>query len=127
MKNTVVYLALILALVCSAPAFAQWVQQATVTVPFAFDVGRTTLPVGTYAILTRSEGHAIQLKNVETGASAYFVERDIVLSSGAPETKLIFRQDGTRRVLHQVQLLADDHTHDLAHGKEILELAQNAH
>jgi hypothetical protein len=82
------------------------------------------LPAGTYAVSTQSEGLAIQIKNVDTGASAYFLERDILLRSSAPETKLVFRQDGDRHVLHQIQLLGDNHTHDIAHGTQVLELAQ---
>jgi len=128
MKKTVILLTTILALVCIAPAFAQWwVHQATVKVPFAFDVGTTALPAGTYAVLTQSEGHTVLVENVDTGASAYFLERDILLSSAAPETKLVFRQDGSRHVLHQIQLLGDKHTHDLVHATERPELAQSAH
>jgi hypothetical protein len=97
-------------------------------VPFEFAIGHATLPAGTYVVLTLLYEHMLQLKNIEKGVSIYIFEKDVSLETQglvAPENKLVFRRDGDRHVLHQIVLAGEDHIHDLRHGTEIAELAQN--
>lgn len=127
MKKNAILFATVFVVICITPAFGQWETHATVAVPFEFSVGDTVLPAGSYAVLTHSLDHAIQLLNTDTGASAYALQNDIMLNpqgSMISETKLVFRRDGDRHVLHQIRLVEDDHVHDIVHETEILELAQ---
>ncbi len=126
MKHTLMLLTTAFVVVLITPAFAQWDRQATVALPFEFTVGTTVLPAGTYAISTRSLANAILIQNVDTGASVHILENNIMLplsTFGAAEPKLVFRQDGDRHALHQILFTGDDHTHDLLHGTDVLELA----
>ncbi len=127
MKKGAVLATMIVVFVWITPAFGLWERHGTVTVPFEFAIGDTVLPAGTYAVLTESVDHAIQLLNTDTGESAFALQNDIMLNphgSMISETKLVFRRDGDRHTLHQIRLVEDDHVHDIVHGTGTLELAQ---
>ena len=130
MKARLVILA-VLSLLLSGSAFAQsgssWSVVANFDAPFDFVVSGTTLPAGHYTVSTYSTATALLIKNVDTGQSAFALNKNNKLS-GNPDkthetTKVVFglNSDG-RQVLHQISITGDDHTHDLIHDTSVSEL-----
>jgi hypothetical protein len=71
--------------------------------------------------------NSLLIQNKETGASAFALSRDILLSppgSKVPSSKLMFAREGDRYVLHQAIVVGDNHVHHLIHGTEIAELSR---
>lgn len=94
-------------------------------VPFDFLVNGTTFPAGTYVVQTYTTGHALMIRNRDNPEYSTIVTNNNVML--APYTahdgaNLVFGLNGGQRVLHQIRLDGDDHTHDIMHGNDVPEL-----
>jgi hypothetical protein len=90
-KSSLVVLSLLLSI---AGAHAQSVQAK---VPFAFKVGSTQLPAGTYAINNEIGTNFVTVRNVQTGSSVATVGRRESPSKNT--NKLIFHRYGSQYFL----------------------------
>jgi hypothetical protein len=98
---------------------------AQVDVPFEFVVNDAALPMGSYAIYSDPTPNMLVVKNRATGKQAIAFVTVHDLQSFAGNSKLTFRQDLGRHVLHQVQREGDNHTHDIVHRGDLPELAES--
>ena len=90
-KSSLVVLSLLLSV---AGAHAQTVQAK---VPFAFKVGSTQLPAGTYAINNEMGTNFVVVRNVQTGSSATALGQP--QSPSTKTNKLIFHRYGSQYLL----------------------------
>ena len=94
-KSSLLVLSLLLTV---AGAHAQ--SAARANVPFAFKVGKTQMPAGTYTIRNDAGSSVVMIRNVQTSAS--------VLAMGRPESpskktdKLIFHRYGSQYFLSAI-------------------------
>jgi hypothetical protein len=93
------------------------------TVATDFMVGDLALPAGDYTFSFDAATSRMYIHNVNTLETVSVFTRDIVETAPAKD-KLIFREDGKKRVLHQVWSEQAGHVHDIVHGTEVKELAQ---
>ena len=106
-------------------AFSQMLSGTiTTTVDTAFMVGNIQMPAGEYSFSFDSSTSRVYIHNKNTSETVSVFTRDIVDNSVPTENKLVFRQDGKQRVLHQVWSEHAGHVHDIMHGTEVRELAQ---
>lgn len=96
----------------------------TTTVDTAFMVGNIQMPAGEYSFSFDSGTSRIYIHSKNGLETVSVFTRDIVNNSAPTENKLVFRQDGKQRVLHQVWSEQAGHVHDIVHGTEVRELAQ---
>jgi hypothetical protein len=82
-------------LLTAAGAHAQ--SAARANVPFAFKVGTTQMPAGTYAIQNGHGSNVVTVRNVQTGASALALGRQE--SPSRKTDKLIFHRYGSQYFL----------------------------
>lgn len=95
-----ILIALAVSLLISVPnTYAQTVTKATV--PFAFTVGQSEMPAGTYTISSVSDS-AIVIRNSNTakGVVSLFLSEQASSSDGIP--KLVFNRYGDKYFLSQV-------------------------
>ena len=86
-------------LLTTAGAHAQ--SAARANVPFAFKVGTTQLPAGTYAIPEHHGSNVITLRNVQTGASTVVMARPEYPSKKT--NVLIFHRYGNQYFLSEIR------------------------
>ncbi len=117
-----------LCLLLEGPAVAQslWTQKTTAYVPFDFVVNGMTLPAGTYVVRTYSNQHLLMIQNRDKPEYAK-VAFNNNYSSRNPSaihenSKLVFGLNNGHQVLHQVCIAGDNHTHDIIHGDDVVEL-----
>ena len=82
------------------------------TIPFAFDVGKTTLPAGRYTITVlnpSSDRKALQIRSMN-GQSSVVVLTTGIISHASDDAKLVFEHYGDRYVFAQAQLAGDETT-----------------
>ena len=126
--KTRVLICVVLGIFFSLPAFAQgeWSGELRVQVPFDFIVRDVSLPAGDYRVAINSNGHMFRIQNTNNpDALAYMMSNDIRLNpdSYQAKTKLVFTEEQNgRHVLHQICVENDNHTHDIRHGKNVVEL-----
>jgi hypothetical protein len=94
------------------------------TVDTDFMVGNIQLPPGEYTFSFDTATSRMYIHNVNTLETVSVFTRDIVEHNAPTADKLLFRQDGNKRVLHQVWSEQAGHVHDIVHGTEVKELAQ---
>lgn len=104
MKKTFIRMASTLALAfLAAPLVVRAQQGVRAEVPFAFTVGKTTLPAGEYAVKGAPVGNgALLIQSVEAGTSIYVPAFAAEKSAPQTECKLIFHRYGGRYFLWQV-------------------------
>jgi hypothetical protein len=85
-------------LLTAAGAHAQ--SAARANVPFAFKVGTTQLPAGTYAIQNDHGSNVVMVRNVQTGASVLAMGRQEYPSRKT--NKLIFHRYGSQYFLTEI-------------------------
>ena len=73
---------------------------ARANVPFAFKVGTTQMPAGTYAIQSNHGSNVVMVRNVQTGTSALAMGRQE--SPSKKTDKLIFHRYGSQYVLTEI-------------------------
>jgi hypothetical protein len=81
----------------------------------------TVLPAGAY-LLVVDASHGQQLRIAGTHKRAFVPIRDAAFNSPPPPSKLVFKREGDRIVLHQVWAEGLNHFHDICHGKDVAEL-----
>jgi hypothetical protein len=97
----------------------------TTTVDTDFMVGSIHMPAGEYTFSFDTATSRMYIHNKNTLETVSVFTRDIDEKDIAPTAdKLVFRQDGKQRVLHQVWSEQVGHVHDIVHGTEVKELAQ---
>jgi hypothetical protein len=97
----------------------------TTSVPFDFVVNGTTLPAGTYLVRTYNTGHMLMIQNEDKPDYVKYVNNNhILLKSGITQesSNLVFLLEKGQHVLHQVRIEGDNHTHDILHGNDVVEL-----
>ena len=98
----------------------------TCNVPFQFVVNHTTFPVGEYVVSTNTDGHRLILQNnTEPKYVILVATENIILNQSEIQNqgRMIFALNNGQHVLHQVYLAGDNHTHDIVHGSDVIELA----
>jgi hypothetical protein len=86
-------------LITAAGAHAQTASRANV--PFAFKVGTTQLPAGTYAIPENHGSNVLMIRNVQTGASVLMMGRQEYPSNKT--NVLIFHRYGSQYFLSEIR------------------------
>jgi hypothetical protein len=114
-------------LLLSAAALAQdgFTTKLTANVPFDFVVNGMTFPKGHYSVGTDFAGKEVLLTNTDKPEySSFLMNTDISLNPRTVHSvpKMIFARNNGLHVLHQIALQNDNHTHDIVHGKDVIEL-----
>ena len=97
------------ALSIEAQAQTSSVQKVIATIPFAFNVGETSLPAGKYTITVAnptSDRKILQVRNADGRSSAMIVTTSVV-GNVAENTKLVFQRYGDRYFFAQAQMAGD--------------------
>src|ERR1044072_1837028 len=87
-------------------------QRVTANIPFAFNVGKTTLPAGRDAITVlnpTSDRKVLQIRSLNGRFSA-MVQTTTNNGHTSDSAKLVFERDGNRYVFAQAQLAGDETT-----------------
>ena len=80
------------------------------SIPFAFNVGKTTLPAGRYTITVlnpSSDRKILQIRSMNGRSSAVILTTGII-GNTSEKAKLVFERYGDRYVFAQAQLAGDD-------------------
>jgi hypothetical protein len=94
-------------------------QRVIAQIPFAFTVGKTTLPAGKYAISVlnpSSDRTALQIRSVDGPASA-IVLTNSVNSSPADNAKLVFERYDDRYIFNKAQMAGESISFEALHSK----------
>jgi hypothetical protein len=106
MKKTILHItaAMSLFLILGGVAAAQTTRQLTVAIPFAFHVGQTELPAGTYVVYRTSSnaGDGFLLRAVDGQAKAFFAASKVQSGESRAGGRLEFRQYGETSFLARV-------------------------
>ena len=87
-------------------------QRLTANIPFAFSVGKTTLPAGRYTITVlnpSSDRKILQIRSLNGRSSAVVLTTGII-GHVSDNAKLVFEHYGDRYVFAQAQLAGDETT-----------------
>src|SRR5678815_1209538 len=87
-------------------------QKLTANIPFAFHVGKTTMPAGRYTITVlnpSSDRKILQIRSMNGRSSAVVLTTGII-GKTSENAKLVFERYGDRYVYAQAQLAGDDTT-----------------
>ena len=108
-------------------AFAQndFTQKMIGNVPFDFVVNGTTLPKGEYVVSAPSDGRKLLIQNKrEPQYSVVDLNTNVLLSplETHKQAKMVFARTDGQHVLHQIRVEGDNHTHDIVHGSDVIEL-----
>jgi len=91
---------------------AQAQTKVIATIPFAFNVGKTTLPAGRYTITVlnpSSDRKILQIRSMNGRSSVVIMTRGIT-GHASDNAKLVFEHYGDRYVFAQAQLAGDETT-----------------
>jgi len=80
------------------------------SIPFAFNVGKTTLPAGRYTITVlnpSSDRKILQIRSMNGRSSAVILTTGII-GNTSEKAKLVFERYGDRYVFAQAQMAGDD-------------------
>lgn len=93
-----------LCLMLGVVAQAQMTRQMTVTVPFAFNVGKTALPAGTYTVYNTSTatGDGFLLRDAEGQVKAVFNTQQVQSGTARSASRLEFRRYNDKYFLGRV-------------------------
>ena len=84
-------------------------QRIVANIPFAFNVGKTTLPAGKYTITVvnpTSDRRILQIRSAN-GRSSAMIATSGVIGDVAENSKLVFERDGDRYYFAQAQMAGD--------------------
>jgi hypothetical protein len=93
-------------------AQAQSSQKVTANIPFAFNIGKTTLPAGRYTITVlnpTSDRKILQIRSMN-GRSVAVVLTTGIIGKASENAKLVFERHGDRYIFAQAQMAGDDTT-----------------
>jgi hypothetical protein len=85
--------------VCSAPTFAQSSVNLAANVPFAFNIGRKSLPAGDYRIYGQSGSPNLTVRTAEGSAVEIILTSNASRLNPPKQSKLVFRVYGQRNYL----------------------------
>ena len=91
---------------------AQAQTKVIATIPFAFNVGKTTLPAGRYTITVlnpSSDRKILQIRSMN-GRSSVVIMTTGITGHASDNAKLVFEHYGDRYVFAQAQLAGDEAT-----------------
>lgn len=91
---------------------AQAQTKVIANVPFAFNVGKTTLPAGKYTITVlnpTSDRKILQIRSLNGRSSAVVLTMNVIRTA-SEKAKLVFERYGDRYVFAQAQLAGDETT-----------------
>ncbi len=93
-----------LCLMLGIAAQAQTTRQMTVTVPFAFNIGKTALPAGTYVVYgtSTSTGDGFLLRDVDGHVKATFSGQQVQSGAARSVSRLEFRRYDDKYFLGRV-------------------------
>ena len=93
-----------LCLLLGIAATAQMARQMTVNIPFAFYVGKTALPAGTYTVYSTSThaGEGFLLRDAEGQVKAVFNASQVQSEAARSDARLEFRSYGDKHFLARV-------------------------
>lgn len=94
----------------SAQAQTSSAQRVIASIPFTFDVGKTTLPAGRYTITVlnpTSDRKILQIRSLNGRSSAMILTTGVV-GNVSDDAKLVFERDGDRYVFAQAQMAGDE-------------------
>jgi hypothetical protein len=125
MKNmTIAIIILIGALTATAQAQTSNSQRVLANIPFAFNVGKTTLPAGKYAITVvnpTSDRRVLQIRSAD-GRSTAMTLTTSVAAKASDDAKVVFHRYGDRYFFAQAHLSGEPM--DLAALKSTAERAE---
>jgi hypothetical protein len=126
MKRLVVLIAVAVCVLLIVPVASSQVMTGTIKthVDADFMVGEIRMPAGDYSFSFDTATSRMYIHNQNTLETVSVFTRDIVNNSTPTQNKLVFRQDGKQRVLHQVWSEQAGHVHEIVHGTEVQELVQ---
>lgn len=84
-------------------------QKVVATIPFAFNVGKTTLPAGKYTVAVMnptSDRKVLQIRKTNGRESAMVITTDVAGNS-SDDAKLVFHRYGDRFFFAQAQMRGD--------------------
>ena len=99
-------------LAINAHAQTSSAQRVIASIPFAFNVGQTTLPAGRYAITVinpTSDRKILQIRSL-TGRSSAMVLTMGVIGKASDDAKLVFDRDGDQYVFTHAHMAGDETT-----------------
>ena len=99
-------------LAINAHAQSSGAQRVIANIPFAFSVGKTTLPAGRYTITVlnpSSDRKILQIRSLD-GRSTAMVFTTGIIGNPSDDAKLVFERDGDRYAFAQAQLAGDETT-----------------
>ena len=130
MKKHLLHIAatLSLCLMLGVAAKAQVTRQMTVTVPFAFNIGKTSLPAGTYTVYgtgTRS-GDGFLLRDAKGQVKAVFNGQQVQSEELRSASRLEFRRYGDKYFLGRVWSAGNNIGRELQQSRLERETAKGA-
>jgi len=105
-----IMIALVGVLAINAKAQTSSTQKLTAGIPFAFNVGKTTLPAGKYTITVlnpSSDRKVLQIRSVNGRSSAMILTTGII-GHASDDAKLVFERYGDRYFFAQAQMAGDE-------------------
>lgn len=126
MQRLIILLAVVACMLLLVPLASSRTLSGTIrtSVDTSFLVGSIQLPAGEYTFSFDTATSRVYIHNVNTLETVSVFTRDILDNATPTGDKLVFRQDGNKRVLHQVWSEQAGHIHDIVHGTEVKEFAQ---
>ena len=127
MKKQLISLAMSLALLASAAAYAQSSQLMKVNVPFDFSVGSASLPAGEYSVSSDDNaGGVITLQNQKAHKGALTLSQVCESRKAAPHSELIFHRYGDSYFLSEVWVSGRVIGQQVRITKREMEIARNS-
>ena len=111
---------LLAVLVVGAQAQTSSAQKMIASIPFTFNVGKTTLPAGKYTITVvnpSSDRKVLQIRRLD-GHDSVMVQTTTNTVQASEKAKLVFDRYGDRYVFSQAQLAGDSTSLAAARHKE---------
>lgn len=96
-------------LAVSANAQTSSAQRVTASIPFTFNVGKTTLPAGRYTITVlnpTSDQKILQIRSLDGRSSAMVLTTGII-GNASDDAKIVFDRNGDRYVFAHAQMAGD--------------------
>ncbi len=109
---------LVFLLLALAPAVAEGPSTVKAKIDFAFWVGGQQFQPGEYIFKTTdSNKHFLTIiQGFDNKKQQYALTQDLPQLGTAKTSKLVFRRDGDKYILHQIWAEGDTHAHDVAHA-----------
>jgi hypothetical protein len=124
MKKHLAALAMTLALLTSAAAYAQTVH-VQATIPFNFNIGSSAFPAGKYDIQSASNGeHVLYIRNLNSGEGSFLVQQPCESAHVASQSRLTFRHYGQQYFMAEVWVAGYSQGHEFRVGKREEEVAR---